>query len=168
MKHLSLLFIFLAFSVSVIAQRMPKDLGPAEYYRPPQLTLMVGFIKDPQHQNFTVPEWAKDIGENFDAARIAERCKRAGVTQITWYDKWIDGLVFHNTKTTSYHTERDFLAELAPECRKRGIKLVIYFNTYYDDNPEFAAWACVDQRGKPISFSRWSTQAQAANSGLSS
>jgi len=153
MKSLRFLIVFLALSVSGIGQRLPRDLGPAEYYRPPQLTLMVGFIKDPQHKNFTVPEWAQGIGGNFDAVQIAERCKRAGVGQIIWYDKWIDGMVFHKTKTTSYHTERDFLAELAPECRKRGIKLVIYFNTYYDGNPEFAAWACVDQRGKPIPFS---------------
>jgi hypothetical protein len=144
---------FLALSGASAAQPLPKDLGPAEYYRPPQLTLMIGFIKDPQHKNFTVPQWAKGIGKNFDAVQIAERSKRAGVAQIIWYDKWIDGLVFHKTKTTSYHTERDFLAELAPECRKRGIKLVIYFNTYYDGNPEFAPWACVDQRGKPIPFS---------------
>ena len=153
MKSARLLIMVLAFSVPGGAQRLPRDLGPAEYYRPPQLTLMIGFIKDPQHKNFTVAEWAKGVGGNFDAVQIAERCKRAGVVQIIWYDKWIDGLVFHKTKTTRYHTERDFLAELAPECRKRGIKLVIYFNTYYDDNPEFAAWACVDQRGKPISFS---------------
>jgi hypothetical protein len=152
-KSTHFLIIVLALSVSGAAQRLPRDLGPAEYYRPPQLTLMLGFIKDPQHKNFTVPEWAKGIGGNFDAVQIAERCKRAGVAQVIWYDKWIDGLVFHRTKTTSYHTERDFLAELAPECRKRGIKLVIYFNTYYDGNPEFANWACVDQRGKPISFS---------------
>jgi len=153
MKSARFLIIFLAVSVSGAAQGLPRDLGPAEYYRPPQLTLMFGFIKDPQHKNFTVSEWAKGIGGNFDAVQIAERCKRAGVAQVIWYDKWIDGLVFHKTKTTRYHTERDFLAELAPECRKRGIKLVIYFNTYYDGNPEFAAWACVDQRGKPIPFS---------------
>ena len=153
MKLLRVFILFLAFSVSGIAQRLPSDLGPAEYYRPPQLTLMLGFIKDPQHRNYTVPEWAKGIGGNFDAVQVAERCQRAGVAQIIWYDKWIDGLVFRHTRTTSYHTERDFLAELAPECRKRGIKLVIYFNTYYDGNPEFAAWACVDQRGKPIPFS---------------
>ena len=153
MKRYALLSILLALSASASAQRLPHDLGPAEYYRPPQLTVMIGFIKDPQHRNFTVPEWARGIGANFDAARLAERCKRAGVAQIIWYDKWIDGMVFHYTKTTSYHTERDFLGELAPECRKRGIKLVIYFNTYYDGNPEFAAWACVDQRGKPIPFS---------------
>jgi hypothetical protein len=152
-KNALLLFLLLCFSLTGAGQRMPKDLGPAEYYRPPQLTLMIGFIKDPQHKNFTVPEWAKGIGKNFEAAEIVERSKRAGITQIIWYDKWIDGLLFHHTKTTSYHTERDFLAELAPECRKRGIKLVIYFNTYYDGNPEFAQWACVDQRGKPIPFS---------------
>ena len=40
---------FLALSGAGVAQRLPKDLGPAEYYRPPQLTLMIGFIKDPQH-----------------------------------------------------------------------------------------------------------------------
>lgn len=153
MKNLVLLFLLPLFSVSAFAQGLPGGLGPAEYYRPPQLTLMIGFIKDPEHKNFTVPEWAKGIGAKFDAAAIAERCKRDGVAQIIWYDKWIDGLEFHNTKTTSYHTERDFLAELAPECRKRGIKLVIYFNTYYDGNPEFAAWAAVDQRGNPIPFS---------------
>ncbi len=153
MKFARFLLIFLALTFSGRAQRLPANLGPAEYYRPPQLTLMIGFIKDPQHKDFTVSDWAKGIGGNFDAVQIAERCKRAGVAQIIWYDKWIDGLVFHNTRTTRYHTERDFLAELAPECRKRGIKLVIYFNTYYDGNPEFAAWACVDQRGKPIPFS---------------
>jgi alpha-L-fucosidase len=113
---------------------------------------MIGFIKDPQHKNYTVSEWAEGIGQNFDAAQVAERCKRAGVAQIIWYDKWIDGLVFHKTKTTNYHTKRDFLAELAPECRKRGIKLVIYFNAYYDGNPEFATWACLDQRGRPIPY----------------
>ncbi|MBZ5562483.1 MAG: alpha-L-fucosidase [Acidobacteriia bacterium] len=153
MKFARSVVMLLVISFPAIAQRLPRDLGPAEYYRAPQLTLMIGFIKDPEHRNFTVPEWAKGIGANFNAAWIAERCKRDGVVQIIWYDKWIDGLVFHHTKTTAYHTERDFLAELAPECRKRGIKLVIYFNTYYDGNPEFARWACVDQRGNPIPFS---------------
>ncbi len=142
----------LAFRAALPAQ-LPDQLGAAEWYRPPKLAVMIGFIKDPQHRNFTVPEWAKGIGAKFDAPALVERCRRAGVAQIIWYDKWIDGLVFRRTKTTSYVTERDFLAELAPECRKRGVKLVIYFNTFYDGNPEFAQWAAVDQRGRPISFS---------------
>jgi len=132
---------------------LPDDLGPAEFYRPPQLTLMTGFIKDPQHTGYTVEEWARGIGKNFDAEQLVSRCHRAGVAQIIWYDKWIDGLVFHHTKTTSFRTERDFLADLAPACKRHGIKLVIYFNTFYDGNPEFAQWACRDQRGRPISFS---------------
>jgi len=114
---------------------------------------MVGFIKDPQHSGFTVEEWARGIGKNFDAKKLVSRAKQAGFAQIIWYDKWIDGLVFRKTKTTTYVTERDFLAELVPECKRQGIKLVIYFNTFYDGNPDFARWACVDQRGKPISFS---------------
>lgn len=140
-------------STAGYAQSLPKDLGRIEYYRPPRLTLMIGFIKDPQHPGFTVAEWAKGIGGNFNARQIVDGAKRAGVTQIIWYDKWIDGMVFHKTKTTGYQTERDFLAELAPECRRQGIKLTIYFNTFYDGNPEFEKWACADQRGKPIPFS---------------
>jgi len=135
------------------AQRLSADLGPAEFYRPPQLTVMVGFIKDPQHQNFTLEEWARGIGKNFDARSLAERFRKAGVTQVIWYDKWIDGLVFRKTKTTGFVTWRDFLADLSRECKRTGIRLVIYFNTFYDGNPEFAQWACLDQRGKAIPFS---------------
>jgi alpha-L-fucosidase len=133
--------------------QLAEDLGAAEWYRPPQLTLMVGFIKDPQHKHFSLKEWARGIGANFDAASLVARCKRAGVAQIIWYDKWIDGLVFRKTKTTDYVTERDFLAPLAAECKRQGVKLVAYFNTFYDGNPEFAQWAAVDQRGKPIPYS---------------
>jgi hypothetical protein len=149
---LAILFPLAAFRPAQ-AERLPKNLGPAEFYRPPQLTLMVGFIKDPQHKNFTLEQWAKGIGKNFDAKQLVARAKQAGVVQIIWYDKWIDGLVFRKTKTTSFVTWRDFLAELAPECKRHGIKLVPYFNTFYDGNPEFAQWAAVDQRGRPIPFS---------------
>jgi hypothetical protein len=132
--------------------QLAEDLGAAEWYRPPQLTLMVGFIKDPQHKQFTLKEWSRNIGANFDPASLVARCKRAGVAQIIWYDKWIDGLVFRKTKTTNHVTERDFLAPLAAECKRQGVKLVAYFNTFYDGNPEFAQWAAVDQRGKPIPY----------------
>jgi alpha-L-fucosidase len=148
-----LAILSLASCAAALWAQLPPDLGRAEYYRPPKLTVMMGFIKDPQHKAFTVADWAAGIGSRFNAAPVIERFARAGVTQIIWYDKWIDGLVFRKTKTTNYVTARDFLAELAPACRKNGIKLVIYFNTFYDGNPEFAQWAAVDQRGKPIPFS---------------
>jgi len=126
--------------------------NPVDFYRPPQLTLMVGFIKDPEHHNFSVKLWAKDIGKHFDAKKLVADAKDAGVADIIWYDKWIDGLVFRKTKTTDFVTERDFLADLAPECRRAHLKLMIYFNIFYDGNPEFAQWACRDQRGNPITF----------------
>ena len=146
-------FVLLSVSAITAGAQQAANLGRAEWYRPPQLSIMVGFIKDPEHGNFTVKQWADGIGGRFDAAQFVERAHRAGVAEIIWYDKWIDGLVFRKTKTTGYVTERDFLAELAPQCKKHGIKLVIYFNTFYDGNPEFQQWAAVDQRGTPIPFS---------------
>ncbi len=126
--------------------------NPIDFYRPPQLSLMVGFIKDPEHHNFSVEQWAKGIGKDFNAKKLVADAKSAGMVDIIWYDKWIDGLVFRKTKTTSFVTERDFLAELQPECKGANLKLIIYFNIFYDGNPEFAQWACRDQRGNPIAF----------------
>jgi Alpha-L-fucosidase len=124
-----------------------------EFYQPPRFSLMVGFIKDPQHKEYSVEQWAKNVGSKFDAQKLAGQAKSAGMVEIIWYDKWIDGLVFHKTRTTSFMTQRDFLSDLAPACRKAGLKLIIYFNTFYDGNPEFAKWSCRDQQGQPIVFS---------------
>lgn len=135
------------------AQQLPKDLGPLEYYRPPQLAVMTEFTKDPAHKGFSMEQWKRGLGRDFDAAALVTRCKRAGVVQVIWVDKWIDGLVFHNTKTTSHKTERDFMGEVSRECKKQGIKILAYFNTFYDDNPEFAAWRALDQRGRPLILS---------------
>ena len=126
--------------------------NPIDFYRPPQLSLMVGFIKDPEHRNFSVEQWAKGIGQDFNAKKLVADAKSAGMVDIIWYDKWIDGLVFRKTKTTNFVTERDFLADLAPECKRANLRLIIYFNIFYDGNPEFAQWACRDQRGNPIVF----------------
>ncbi|MFN0172832.1 MAG: alpha-L-fucosidase [Bryobacteraceae bacterium] len=141
------------FFAPASAQQLPKDLGPLEYYRPPQLSAMVQFTKDPEHKGHTMEEWRRNLGRDFDARALVERCRRAGAVQIIWIDKWIDGLVFHDTKTTTYKAERDFLGEVARECKKQGLKILAYFNTYYDDNPEFAAWRAIDQRGRPLVLS---------------
>ncbi|MCX6622715.1 MAG: alpha-L-fucosidase [Acidobacteria bacterium] len=141
------------FVAAVSAQDLPKDLGPLEYYRPPQLAVMAEFTKDPAHKHYSMEEWRRGLGGKFDAQAFVARCKRAGAVEIIWVDKWIDGLVFHDTKTTSYKAERDFLGELSRECRKQGVKLLAYFNTFYDDNPEFAAWRALDQRGRPLVLS---------------
>jgi hypothetical protein len=113
---------------------------------------MVGFIKDPQHTGFTIPQWQAGMGKNFDARALVSRLKASGAATVIWYDKWIDGLVFRKTTTTAYHTDRDFLAELAPECHRQGLRLVVYFNTFYDGNPEFEKYAARDPRGEIITY----------------
>ncbi len=127
--------------------------APAD--EPPRLTLMAGFLKDPEHPQ-AIEEWREGLGARFDARALVSRAKQAGVSEIIWYDKWHDGLLFHDTKTTSFHSEKDFLAELAPECRRQGVRLVVYFNAFADGNPEFEQWACRDQCGQPVGFgARW-------------
>jgi hypothetical protein len=130
-----------------------RNAEVVDFYKPPKLSLMVGFIKDPQAKYYTLEEWAKEVGNSFDARKLVDRVHSAGFIEIIWYDKWIDGLVFHKTKTTTYMTQRDFLSDLAPACRSAGMKLIIYFNVFYDGNPEFEKWSCRDQRGRPIVFS---------------
>ena len=152
------LIVALAVAQSLFAQapatNARKDYGRAEFYRPPQLSVMVGFIKDPQHTGYTIDQWRNGIGKNFDARALVTRFKASGVATVIWYDKWIDGLVFRKTSTTSYQTSRDFLGELAPECHHQGVRLVVYFNTFYDGNPEFEKYAARDGRGKIITYPR--------------
>jgi len=100
------------------ARGVATAANPIDFYRPPQLSLMVGFIKDPEHRNFSLEERAKGIGKDFNAKKLVADAKSAGMAEIIWYDKWIDGLVFRKTKTTNFVTERDFLADLGPGCQR--------------------------------------------------
>lgn len=61
--------------------QMAANLGRAEWYRPPQLTVMMGFIKDVQHQRLTVKEWAFEIGAKFDAESMAGRAFLAAASE---------------------------------------------------------------------------------------
>jgi hypothetical protein len=152
-----LLSVLLAVAEGAAAGAQPNATPPrgnASFYDPPQLSVMVGFIKDPQHTGFTVAQWKNGLGEHFDARALVSRIKASGAVTLIWYDKWIDGLVFHKTRTTTWRTDRDFLAELAPECRRQGIRLVTYFNSFYDGNPEFEKWTARDERGKVITYPR--------------
>ncbi len=138
--------------------------GQKTWYRSPSLSIMTGYIYEPKSSH-TLDKWLDGLGQKMDADRWAKDFKEAGADYLIFYDKWIDGLVFHDTKTTSYKTKRDFLKDLAPACRRRGLRLVIYFNALSDGNPQFARWAVRDRRGRPIVFSqRWPTPYQTLHS----
>jgi len=69
-----------AFAHSACAQ-MADDLGRAEWYRPPRLTVMMGFTNGPQHQRFTVRTWSSEIGARFDAEPVAGRAFLAAASE---------------------------------------------------------------------------------------
>jgi Alpha-L-fucosidase/F5/8 type C domain len=136
--------------ILVLAARALAADAPT-WLRPPQFAVMTGFIKDPPSKQ-TILEWQKGLGSEFDAPAWVRGFTDAGAGYLILYDKWIDGLVFHDTRTTSYKTKRDFLREIAEACHAQKLPLVIYWNAAYDDNPEFAQWAALDGAGNPIRF----------------
>ncbi|MFV2070148.1 MAG: alpha-L-fucosidase, partial [Pirellulales bacterium] len=134
------------------------------WYDSPSLSIMTGFIYEPL-KPYTIHQWKETLGGEFDADRWAKDFKEAGAQHLVFYDKWIDGLVFHDTKTTDFKTDRDFVRELAAACQRRDLPLVFYFNAVSDGNPEFDDWALLDRGGNPIVFApMWPTRYQTLHS----
>lgn len=134
------------------------------WYDSPSLSIMTGFIYEPL-QPYTIDEWKEGLGNEFDADRWVTDFKEAGAQHLVFYDKWIDGLVFHDTKTTAFKTDRDFVRELAAACQQYNLPLVLYFNAVSDGNPEFDEWSLLDREGNPIVFNpRWPTRYQTLHS----
>ncbi|MBM4093706.1 MAG: hypothetical protein FJ276_30510 [Planctomycetes bacterium] len=130
----------------------------------PTVSVMTGFIYEPL-SSYTQQQWLENLGDKFDADRWVRDFLEVGASHVVFYDKWIDGLVFHDTKTTNYKTKRDFLRELAAACQRHGLPLVLYFNAISDGNPEFDDWALLDRDGKPIVFgAAWPTRYQTLHS----
>ena len=134
------------------------------WYRSPSLSVMTGYIYEPKSRH-TMEQWLDNLGDKMDAEKWVADFKAAGASYLIFYDKWIDGLVFHDTQTTGYKTKRDFLKQVAAACQRGGLKLVLYFNAVSDGNPEFDKWATRDRRGRPIVFgARWPTRYQTLHS----
>ena len=104
------------------------------WYQSPQLAVMMGYIYHPK-SDYTIWDWEKNLGNEFEAVGFAKELKAADVDYLIFYDKWIDGFVFHDTKTTNYKTSRDYVKKLAEGCQKEGVKLMLYFNSINDGDP---------------------------------
>ena len=134
------------------------------WHKAPTVSVMTGFIYEPK-KPYTIQRWMENLGSKFDADQWVKDFKEVGASHVVFYDKWIDGLVFHDTKTTNFKTKRDFLRELSAACQRGGLPLVIYFNAISDGNPEFDEWALLDREGKPIVFgAAWPTRYQTLHS----
>ena len=159
----SLLAVFVTLPLVSEAAERPVA-AEKNWHRPPTLAVMTGFIKQPR-KPYTIREWEKGLGHELDADRWVKDFKEAGATYLIFYDKWIDGYVFHDTKTTNFKTSHDFLRDIADACHRGGLRLVIYFNSISDGNPEFDKWSLLDRQGKPIVFNKnWPTRYQTLHS----
>ena len=144
-----------------------SDDSPAErdyWHKSPTLSVMTGFIYEPK-SSYTIQEWMENLGSGLDADQWVRDFQEVGAGHLVFYDKWIDGLVFHDTKTTGFKTKRDFLREIAAACQRGRLPLVIYFNAISDGNPEFDPWSLLGADGQPIVFSAgWPTRYQTLHS----
>lgn len=153
------LVLALAAGLAVAAEKPDQP-----WYAAPRLSVMTGFIYEPL-KPYTIQQWLENLGSRFDAEQWVKDFQEVGASHVVFYDKWIDGLVFHDTQTTGFKTKRDFLRELAAACQRGGLPLVLYFNAVSDGNPEFDEWALLDREGKPIVFgARWPTRYQTLHS----
>ena len=106
------------------------------WYRSPTLAVMTGYIYEPL-KPYTLEEWAVGLGDEMDADQWVADFQEAGASYLIFYDKWIDGFVFHDTKTTKFKTDRDFVRLVADACHEADLKLVFYYNALNDGNPEY-------------------------------
>lgn len=75
----------------------------------------------------------KFTGENFNARDYVDLAKKANMKYITFVAKHHDGYALWDSKAGDYDSmdgtpKRDFVKELADECRKAGIGLFIYYS----------------------------------------
>jgi len=134
------------------------------WYTAPTLGIRTGFIKDPQGP-LTLLVWREGLGSQFDADRWVRDFKDAGASYLVFCDKWLDGLVNHDTKTTPYKTRRDFVRDIAAACQRGGLRLVLYTNAQIDGNPDFRRWAVRSPRNWFYLYSEeWPFESQSLHS----
>lgn len=73
----------------------------------------------------------------FDAAAIVRLAKESGMNYLTFVAKHHDGFCLWDSKVTDfdsvdYPMKRDFVRELAEECRKQELPLMIYYSLGID------------------------------------
>ena len=86
----------------------------------------------------TYQETARQVdASGFDAAAIVRLAKKSGMNYITFVAKHHDGFCLWDSKfsefdSMDYPMRRDFVRELAEECRKQEIPLFIYYSLGID------------------------------------
>lgn len=90
------------------------------------------------------------IGDNFRASDYVKLAVDAQMKYITFVAKHHDGYALWDSQASSYNSmkypaQRDFLKELADECRKEGLGLFIYYSIGIDwHHPYFIPYTMYD------------------------
>ena len=160
MKNYLLILISIVFITTSCNNNQQEQIAvksKQSWYKPPLFSVMTGFIYYPKSE-YSIFEWDKNLGKDFNADDFVKGLKDANVDYLIFYDKWIDGFVFHDTKTTKFKTQRDFLKDVSEACNKYNVSLILYYNAVSDGNPEFEKGFARDYYGNIFPFSSfWPT-----------
>ena len=76
-----------------------------------------------------------DVGESFDAEAFTDQLKSCGVDFITWHARCNQGNAYYNTRYGQRHPSLrfDMIRAIGEACRRKGIRLSAYFNSYFSD-----------------------------------
>ena len=99
-----------------------------------------------------IPDWNPEFLSLFDPVNYARQLKISGVDTAIIYAGSCLGICYWPTKYGYMHKNlsgRDILGETINECKKSGLKVVVYYNIWsrwaYDTHPD---WRMVNSEGK--------------------
>lgn len=93
------------------------------------------------HRNVPIPEYKRTMerftAERFDADFITDLALEAGMKYVTFVSRHHDGFSLWRTGRSDFHAGnspagRDFVDELATQCRAKGIGLFLYYSYALD------------------------------------
>jgi alpha-L-fucosidase len=118
------------------------------------------------HVSWLTPPWIGSTPEgrkDFDANRWLDQIQSAHYQTLIFYVKFLDGFMAYPSKYSTIQPERDFFGECIREVRKRGMRIVAYFPSTWDQvsGKTHPDWRALDREGKFINARGWETWAGA-------
>ncbi|MBR2904903.1 MAG: alpha-L-fucosidase, partial [Lentisphaeria bacterium] len=88
-----------------------------------------------------------DVGKNFDVEAFTDQVKSCGVDFLTFHARCNQGNAYYNTKIGKRHPSLtyDLIGKLCDSCKRKGIRLSLYFNGHLSEEETLAnpAWSDV-------------------------
>jgi len=100
------------------------------------------------HTMATLP----DVGADFDVEAFTDQVKSCGVDFLTWHARCNQGNAYYDTAEGFRHPSLkfDLIRRLGEACRRKGIRLSVYFNGYYSDEEllRHRDWMAISPKGE--------------------